>query len=252
MPEVNPICNSMWSVTPYAHCDIRCHYCCTLAQGPSVPPAEEIDRIVAEILGLPEADTVIFGAFSDAYPNAEAEHGVTRALLVAMAAASRTVVIATKGTLVLRDLDVLRRYGSELLVQMSVSTLDDAASVAMEPGAAPSSERLDALRQLHQAGVPVEVNALPWIPGVSDLNGLLRVLPNDIRVRVSPLATPIGLDRRNLLGRSFTRSEIVNSYLQEYERLGSNPQISWVAPAPTGHHNPIRRLELGAAATVHA
>ena len=77
-PSLQPICHGMWSVTPYARCDIRCHYCCTQVQGDSVATVEPVADLAARILALPPEDTVILGAFSDAYPNAEAQRGVTR------------------------------------------------------------------------------------------------------------------------------------------------------------------------------
>lgn len=239
---VKPICHGMWSVTPYAKCDIRCHYCCTSVQGDSRPTREPLDRIVAQILQLPEHDTVIFGAFSDAYPNAEKEHGLTRDLLSMLAQTQRAIVIVTKGVLLVRDLAILQRFGPRLLVQISVSTMDDAHSHRIEPGAAPTSLRLKMLHELYAHGIRVEVNALPWIPGMSDLQQLLKAIPAEVRVNVSPLSTTSSDGQKRLFFRNFTRDEIVREYLQERRRIGPHPQLSWVRPATTGHHNPLNRF----------
>lgn len=241
-PSLKPICHGMWSVTPYARCDIRCHYCCTQVQGDSVPTAEVVTELVARILALPPGDTVIFGAFSDAYPNAEARSRVTRQLLESLADAGRPVVIVTKGVTLRRDLDVLRRFGNAVLVQISVSTMDDTQSARIEPGAAPSSARLELLRELHDNGIPVEVNALPWIPGMSDLELLLQAIPAEVKVNVSPLATTSEDGSKRLFYQWFERERVVDAYLAEHLRLGHQPQLSWVRPAAVGHHDPLKRF----------
>lgn len=241
-PVIKPICHGMWSVTPYAKCDIRCHYCCTSAQGESRPSREPLERIVAQILQLPEADTVIFGAFSDAYPNAETEHRITRNLLSRLAHSQRSIVIVTKGVTIARDVDILQSFGPRVLVQISISTMDDAQSRRIEPGAAPTSARLQTLHALYASGVRVEVNALPWIPGLSDLQRLLAAIPADVRVNVSPLAATAPDGQQRLLFRKFARDGIVREYLRERARIGPHPQLSWVRPAEIGHHNPLNRF----------
>lgn len=242
-PVVKAICHGMWSVTPYAKCDIRCHYCCTLAQGDSIPSGESVDSIYAQIMRLPAGDTVIFGAFSDAYPSAEAEYQITRKLLLKLAQAGRPIVIVSKGVTIARDLDVLLQFGEAVLVQVSISTMDDEQSLRIEPGAAPTSERLQVLRQLYDSGVRVEVNALPWIPGISDLERLLDAIPDDVTVNVSPLATTSDLDQKRLFKQVFKREEIIERYIGERERIGPHPQLSWVRPAPVGHHDPLNRYK---------
>lgn len=233
----------MWSVTPYARCDLRCHYCCTLVQGDSLPTKESPEEIVEQILRYPAGDTIILGAFSDAYPKAEARYKITREILLLLEKASRPIVIVTKGTTIIRDLDILKAMGENVLVQISVASLDDATSRKMEPGVAPASERISMLLQLHREGVPVEVNALPWIPDVSNLEELLQLIPADVLVNVSPLSTPVYSDQRRLLGRIFKDKDVIQRYLAERDRIGPHPQLSWVRPAETGQHDPMNRLK---------
>lgn len=240
---VAPLCHGMWSINPYFQCDIRCHYCCTLAQGDSVPPADSPQHILQQILALPAHDTVIFGACSDAYPNAEAEHRITRYLLDALADTGRRIYIVTKGVDVLADIDVLQRFGNRVMVQVSISTLNDTTAQVIEPGARSSSQRLTTVHTLFDAGIPVEVNAAPWIPGESDLEALLAALPAGTQVVVSPLATRMDRSTRRLLGRTFHRDEVIRAYLAERERLSACSQLSWVKPAAVGHHNPMYRFD---------
>src|SRR5690606_4740556 len=75
-----------------------------------------------------------------------------------------------KSALVTRDIDLLSRlagYGL-VLVCVSVTTLDRRLAGAMEPRAAAPHRRLEAIRALSAAGVPVAVLSSPIIPGLND------------------------------------------------------------------------------------
>src|SRR5690606_28116316 len=82
-----------------------------------------------------------------------------------------SVHIITKGSLVLRDLDLLVPLAEQRLVSVSLSltTLDDELKRIMEPRAAAPSARLRAMRALHEAGVPVSVMCAPMIPMINDM-----------------------------------------------------------------------------------
>lgn len=240
---VDQICGNMWSVTPYRGCDIRCTYCCTNAQGRSEPAALPAPDIAAAIEELGADATLIFGAFSDAYPNAEEEHAVTREVLARVLAAGQSVVIVTKGGTIRRDVDLLAAHPGSVTVQISISTLDRESAAAIEPGSPPPAERLALVADLHAAGVRVEVNALPWIPGFSDLEALVAAIPDGVKVTTSPLALRPADDTRSLLGLTWQRSDVVEPYLEERDRLRHLSQISWVRPQAEGHHHPLARFD---------
>lgn len=114
------------------------------------------------------------GGVSDAYQPAEANHKVTRRALELLAQSAHPfgVHVLTKSTLVLRDADLLAavnaRVRARAIVSFSLSTADDALSAAFEPGAAPPSERLAALRAFKSRGLACGVYLLPVIPLVTD------------------------------------------------------------------------------------
>jgi DNA repair photolyase len=80
------------------------------------------------------------------------------------------VGIVTKSSLVLRDVDILSRMAARGLakVALSVTTLDRRIARAMEPRAVTPSKRLEAIRGLAEAGVPVAVMVAPIVPGLTD------------------------------------------------------------------------------------
>jgi len=83
---------------------------------------------------------------------------------------SHPVGIVTKSALVVRDADILARMASRGLakVAISVTTLDRMTARKMEPRAATPPKRIEAIRALAQAGVPVAVMVAPIIPALND------------------------------------------------------------------------------------
>ncbi len=122
--QYSPMC-SVWALTTYDACDIRCSYCASYAQGPSKPraSAEEVRTILErELATIGRDQTIGLGIMIDCYTHAEAEHQVTRATLEVLVADDRNLVIVTKGTLIERDLDLRRGYG-KLAVNVSLPSL---------------------------------------------------------------------------------------------------------------------------------
>jgi hypothetical protein len=237
------ICPGMWALTLYPRCDHRCVYCCTGVQGPSEPVAGlgDAERIRVALQPMPRDDLVLVGALSDAYPPVEAEVGLTRRVLEVALDEGRRITVITKGDTVLRDVDLLRAFGDRGLVQISICSTDDDVLARMEPGAPSGARRFEVLAELHAAGVPVELNALPWIPGITDTAGLLARLPEGVVATFSPLST--GGEQRQVLGTTYRRRDIWDAYLDEYQRYGHVPTTSWVRPSPPPDENhPLFRL----------
>jgi len=116
------------------------------------------------------AKTIALGAVTDVYQPIEREYRITREILEVLDRASHPVGIVTKSALVVRDIDILERMARRDLVKvaLSVTTLDRQVARAMEPRAATPARRLDAIRQLSEAGIPTQVMVAPIIPGLND------------------------------------------------------------------------------------
>jgi DNA repair photolyase len=230
-----------WAISPYWRCDIRCTYCITGSQGrsePRVDPRVFDDRLRAELAAVPHDAKVGIGSFSDAYPSIEAELGLTRRVIVELIRQGRSVTIVTKGTTVVRDLDLL--VGHPSLVTISLCSADDDLAAEQEPGAPTVTERLAAAASVHRAGVRTWIAATPWIPGLSDVAEIHR------RVRAEVGYVPITVGPVNVrapqvvasrFGRGL-RQEVVNqAYLDERRRVGEHDGLQWLHPLPTaGHH----------------
>ncbi|MDW4496373.1 PA0069 family radical SAM protein [Sulfitobacter sp. D35] len=110
------------------------------------------------------------GTNTDPYQPIEAEYRITRACLEVLAETGHPVAIVTKGTLIERDIDVLSDMARRGLVRvgMSVTTLDPKLSRLMEPRAPAPARRLQTIRRMAGAGIPVRVMAAPMIPALTD------------------------------------------------------------------------------------
>ena len=117
-----------------------------------------------------EPRTIAMGTNTDPYQPIERRLKITRSILEVLAAHDHPVSIVTKSALVTRDLDILGPMAAKGLatVGVSVTTLDAELAQNMEPRAARPERRLETIRMLAAAGLPVTVMASPMIPALND------------------------------------------------------------------------------------
>ncbi len=115
-------------------------------------------------------DVLALGANTDPYQPVERELRITRGVLEVLRDFSHPVAIVTKSALVQRDLDILGPMAERRLamVLVSITSLDRKLARRLEPRAAAPERRLETVRALAQAGVPVGVLSSPVIPAVND------------------------------------------------------------------------------------
>jgi DNA repair photolyase len=179
-------------VNPYRGCEHGCVYCFArptheylgLSAGLDFETRILVKRDAAALLRRALASpawrprTLMMSGNTDPYQPVEQRMGVTRACLEVLAEARHPVGIITKSHAVLRDLDLLgelARHGA-VAVTLSVTSLRRDLQRIMEPRASTPLKRLEAVRALAAAGIPVGVNLAPVIPGLTDeeLPGILE------------------------------------------------------------------------------
>jgi DNA repair photolyase len=113
---------------------------------------------------------IAMGTNTDPYQPLEREHRITRGVLEVLRDFRHPFTIVTKGHLVTRDLDLLGPMAEANLcrVGLSVTTLDRDLARKLEPRASTPARRIEAIRLLAEAGVPVGVMAAPMIPALND------------------------------------------------------------------------------------
>lgn len=115
----------------------------------------------SELRGLPKEEVFLSSA-SDPYQPVEARYGVTRRCLGVLLRRGFPVSILTRSPLVLRDLDLLKRF-DWVSVGMSITTVPVRQ---FEPGVPPLQRRIDTLEKLSESGIRTRVSLAPVIPGL--------------------------------------------------------------------------------------
>jgi DNA repair photolyase len=172
------------SLNPYRGCEHGCIYCYArpsheylgfsagLDFESRILVKEEAPELLREALAskrwTPRA--VAIGSVTDPYQPVERRLLLTRRCLEVFAAFRNPVVVVTKSALVRRDADLLAELArvDAACVEISITTLDDALRRAMEPRASAPRSRLEAIRALAGAGIPVGVMLAPVVPGLTD------------------------------------------------------------------------------------
>lgn len=112
---------------------------------------------------------MVGGGVGDSYQPVEKEYKITRKILKKLLSFELPVHILTKSTLILRDLDILKKINrKKAIVSMSFSSVDDKISKLLEPGVPPPSARLAALKKLKNEGLSCGMYLMPTIPYISD------------------------------------------------------------------------------------
>lgn len=219
-----------WSLNPYTHCDVRCPFCVTGAQGrarPVVAPDRFDDALRAELSQVPTGQLVALGAFRDAYPAPERSLGLARRGLEILGEQDRSVSVVTRTTTVLRDLDLLTRPGS--MVTISLATANPELARRLEPGAPSPQERIEAARAIMRAGVAVLLALSPWTPEFGDVEEILDAAAG-IGVWVTPLEVEGPVVSHLPFSRRYDQADIDGRFLEVWRRTEPRPGVRWRAP----------------------
>lgn len=129
-------------------------------------------ELVRRELGSPRwgGHHIAMGTNVDCYQRAEGRYRLMPQILAALRDVANPFSILTKGTLILRDLPLLREAASVTTVGVSISIgfVDERHWRAVEPGTPSPRRRLDAVRALTDAGFDVGVLMAPILPGLTD------------------------------------------------------------------------------------
>jgi DNA repair photolyase len=246
-----------WSINPYVGCAFGCAYCYAryahrwvieraVTANPeigvlreafeSMPPWLAFERHVFvkqnaadalrralrhgsnKHLRLIRGERIGVGTATDPYQPAERRFRITRSLLEVFAEhEGLRIFIITKGPLVTRDADLLRKIGirNEISVHVSLITLDRDLARRLEPRAPTPEARLRAVNRLREFGIDAGINVMPVLPGITDrpdqLEPLIRAAANAGATRVAACALRL---------RSTARKTYLPFIEKEFPELG--------------------------------
>ncbi|WP_406038266.1 intein-containing Rv2578c family radical SAM protein [Micromonospora sp. NBC_00898] len=175
---------------------------------------------------------VAMGTNVDCYQRAEGRYRLMPPIIEALRDFANPFSILTKGTLILRDLPLLRRAAEVTRVGLSFSVgfVDEELWRAVEPGTPSPRRRLEAVRQLTDAGFEVGVLMAPILPGLSDDEESVESTVAAIAAAGATSVTPLALHLRpgarewyaHWLAREFP--QLVPRYRQLYQAGAYAPQ----------------------------
>ena len=173
-----------WTINPYRGCEFACKYCYArythefmeMRDGIEFERKIYVKQHTAELLRrdlrrVKRGESIALGTATDPYQPAERRYEITRGILEEFARhRGFELGIVTKSNLILRDVDLLREVSREnkLSIHVTVTTLDVELARVLEPRAPRPDLRIEAVRQLSQAGIDVGVSCSPVLPGITD------------------------------------------------------------------------------------
>jgi DNA repair photolyase len=172
------------SVNPYRGCEHGCVYCFARPTHTYLGWSAGLD-FETKLLAKPNAPTLLrteigrrayrcqvlaVGTNTDPYQPIERRYRIMRGILELLAAIDHPVCITTKSSLVERDIDLLAPMAKRRLASISISltTFDHQLARRLEPRATAPRRRLETIRRLAGAGIPVNVSVAPIVPVLAD------------------------------------------------------------------------------------
>jgi DNA repair photolyase len=173
-----------WTINPYRGCEFGCRYCYArythefmeMRDGMEFEQKIYVKQHTADLLRrdlrrVKPGESIALGTATDPYQPAERRYEITRGILDEFSRhRGFELGIVSKSNLIVRDLDLLREVSriNSLSVHITVTTLDADLARILEPRAPRPDLRLDAVRQLSDAGITVGVSCSPVLPCITD------------------------------------------------------------------------------------
>jgi DNA repair photolyase len=179
-----------YTINPYRGCTHSCSYCFARPTHTflDMDAGRDFETKIVVKVNAPDVlrrqlaakkwkgDGIAMGTNTDPYQRAEGRYRLMPGIIRALTDYRNPFSILTKGTLVLRDLELLVEAArvTDVSTAFSIGTLDEDAWRRSEPGTPHPRKRVDAVRALNDAGIPCGVLMAPILPGITDDPGQLR------------------------------------------------------------------------------
>lgn len=187
-----------FSVNPYVGCPHACKYCYASFMkrftGHTEPWGTFLDVKHWKPIANPhkyDGQRIVIGSVTDGYNPYEEEFCRTRRLLEELKGTNAEIMICTKSDLVLRDLDLLKKF-PKVTVSWSINTLDEQFRMDMDR-AVSIERRIEAMKKVYEAGIRTVCFVSPIFPGITDVKSIIG--------RVKDFADLIWLENLNLRGQ---------------------------------------------------
>lgn len=172
------------TINPYRGCEFGCRYCFAryTHEFMEMRDPELFERLIfvkqnaawllnQDLRKLRSGEQIAMGTATDPYQPIERRMRVTRSLLEVMAECrGLRLGIVTKSTLIVRDLDVLKKFvqHNQLAIHLSITTPDTRLARILEPRAPRPDLRFKTVSALRNEGLQAGVLCCPIMPGIND------------------------------------------------------------------------------------
>jgi DNA repair photolyase len=173
-----------WTINAYRGCSHACGYCFARVTHTymDMNAGRDFESKIVVKVNAPQllrkelrtrrwkGEPIAMGTATDPYQRAEGRYRLTRGIVNTLVEYRNPFSILTKGTLILRDFDLLQEAArvTEVSTALSIGTLDEDVWRRSEPGTPHPRKRLAAVARLNDAGIPCGVMVAPVLPGISD------------------------------------------------------------------------------------
>jgi DNA repair photolyase len=184
-----------------------------------------------------KGEHIAMGTATDPYQRAEGRYRIMPKIIGTLAEFRNPFSILTKGTLILRDLELLSASAdvTQVTTALSIGTLDEEAWRKSEPGTPHPRKRMEAVARLNQAGVPCGVMVAPVLPGITDDRNMLREVVDAAVQAGASHVTPILLHLRPIV-----RDEYMGWLREHYPSLVASYEVMYRrAYAPKSDQNSL-------------
>jgi DNA repair photolyase len=257
-----------WTINPYRGCQHACYYCFARNTHTylDLDAGQDFNSKVVVKVNAPEllrktlassrwaGEHIAMGTNVDCYQRAEGRYQLMRGIISALRDHANPFSILTKGTLILRDLDLLAQAAevTDVGLNVSVGFIDKALWRSLEPGTPGPERRLDVCATLTGAGLPCGVLMGPVVPFLSDspahLEAAVRRIAEAGAVHVTPIVLHLRPGTRDWYLRWLNENHpaLLPRYRALYER-GSYAPKDYQAEISGRVRELARRFGVGAA-----
>ena len=235
-----------WTINPYRGCSHACTYCFARVTHTymDMSAGKDFETKIVVKINAPDVlraqlrsrrwhgDHIAMGTATDPYQRAEGRYQLMRGIITALIDYRNPFSILTKGTLILRDLDLLKEAAkiTDVSTAFSIGTLDEDAWRASEPGTPHPRARMEAVAALNDAGIPCGVMLAPILPGITDAPEKMRAVVEAAIAAGATHVTPILLHLRPVVREEYmgwlqaTHPTLVTRYEHMYARSAYGPK----------------------------
>lgn len=204
-----------YALNPYRGCEHNCVYCYAPSVlnekrkwGSFVDVKRNLPNVLAkELKKKKKKGRIGIGTVTDPYQPVERKYEITRRCLEVLLKHDFPVCIQTKSSLILRDVDIIKKF-SEKEVGFTITTIDDKARKKYEPHSSSVKERLSALKTLEENNIHTWVFIGPIMPFITEKN-IDKLIENIAKAGVKKVI----VDRLNLKPGVW---EKIKTFLSEY------------------------------------